>query len=466
MFRRTFSLASPHKNNNQIKIAILGSGISGCTAASILLEQSSTHNLAVTIYESGRGIGGRMSTRRIMVDKQQAGGGTHDDKICYQFDHGCQYISSPTKTNEFQIELNKWINQGWVKPWQGTFGTIRPDDNNSHPDHQLSMTIQLDSKQGNSEKYVGYPSMNSICENLLKVQSQEHSTINVVTGKQVRAVSNLNQQPNQVSSPRPWQIYHDNQSLGDYDWIIVTDRNSAQESRSDLENAQVVEFRHHVQKNITSIKSCTTMIVFEKPLPLPFDGLAFDYYNKNNNQASSMMREQFGTLGWIARDSSKPGRQQSSNHDGECWVIQSNVEEATRLLASKELEGDTTSLEKIRSVIRERMVNDFIKSIPILMKINDTTDTSNTTSSSLDQEIIQIPRILESVGHRWGAAFPQFIEGDGSEENMYKQMECQILPEKQFVACGDYFSKYPGRVEGGYLSGRAAAIKLLECIQT
>ena len=420
MFRRTSSLAFSAKSNERIKVAILGSGMSGCSAAATLLGSSSSKSFDVSIYEGGRGVGGRMSTRRI---KDESG------KPLYQFDHGCQYISAP-KTDSFRNELENWKEEGWVQPWKGTFGTISASPESSTTSEiELSTEPSLNAK----EKYVGFPAMNTICEKLLETKSDK-STINIFTGTQARAVA-VQSKKNGCESP--WQLYHKDKLLGTYDWLVVTDRNSAQELRPDLIDANVDDFRQ-LNKYIESVKSCTTMIAFEKPLPLPFDGLTFNY---NSNKET--MRNEFNTLGWAARDSSKPGRRESDDSP-ECWVLQSNPEEAARLLKSDELQGAT--LAQIREKIREQMVNDFICCIPTLM-----------TKSGLQKTSIT-PQIVDSMGHRWGAAFPSFLD-----EKVYKEIECQVFPKKKIVACGDYFGKYSARVEGAYLSGRAAANEILKC---
>ena len=93
------------------------------------------------------------------------------------------------------------------------------------------------------------------------------------------------------------------------------------------------------------------------------------------------------------------------------------------------------------------MVNDFIQCIPTLLG----------KSCQEENKEMNTPKIVDSMGHRWGAAFPSFIK-----QESFKEMESQALPEKQFVACGDYFGIYAGRVEGAFLSGRAAANEVLK----
>ncbi len=57
-----------------------------------------------------------------------------------------------------------------------------------------------------------------------------------------------------------------------------------------------------VDDRVDAVLICTTMVVLDGPLLLPADGNDVDY-DTNPRLAG----EKFGMLGWIARDSSKPG---------------------------------------------------------------------------------------------------------------------------------------------------------------
>jgi len=92
---------------NALRVAVLGSGISGSAAARTLAEKG----VKVTVFEAGRGVGGRMSTRRTR------------DEHNYQFDHGAQYIGSP-KTDTFRHILDQWKSDDWVREWEGDFWTV------------------------------------------------------------------------------------------------------------------------------------------------------------------------------------------------------------------------------------------------------------------------------------------------------------------------------------------------------
>eukprot|EP00970_Alexandrium_tamarense_P001605 scaffold191_cov189-Alexandrium_tamarense.AAC.6 len=450
MFQRTVALAFP-SSSRRIKVAILGSGLSGCSAANTLVEyskrqqrlpsagQSGLSNehkdgvssinepiFDITICEAGRGIGGRMSTRKVMDDE----GGT----VKYQFDHGCQYIFPP-KTNEFQQELARWRELGWIKQWNGKFGTVRGSGE--------SVYSVVGENGVEDERYVGVPSMNSICENMLQTnidQSSEcESTITVLTQTHVSAEHiSSNSNNNHV-----WQLQNikNNELLDTFDWLVVTDRNSAAPHRKDLRSADLDEhFRKPINESIESLKSCTVMLAFEKRLPLPFDVMRFD-----NHDTNAMMKQNFGMLGWIARDSSKPGRQ-TDESEVDCWVLQSTADEATRLLNRIDLKG--APLDTIRDAIKDAMVQDFLKAIPTLM---------NTQHQHTKAVAIEIPNVVYAAGHRWGAAFPKHITHDC----VFPTKEFHFDVRKHFIACGDYFTPYHGSVESAWLSGHAAAQELL-----
>ena len=355
------------------RVAILGSGISGSSAARRLAE----NGLKVTVFEGGFGAGGRTSTR-ITRDEHQ-----------YQFDHGAQYIGSP-KTKDFEKALLQWKSDGFVKDWSdGNFFTAK-----------ANLEVKMDEKK---DRFVGYPKMSSICENLLK-----HENINLVTQTQARA---------SLDDEGKWKLIHGKtkEDVGTFDWLIASDRNSANGRRKDLSSADVKDFANSVRK-IKPIKSLTAMVVFDKPLDIGMDGVLFE-------------GENYGSLGWIARDSSKPGRERDDGR--ECWVIQTNPDAAKALLEGKE------SLDEIREIAKTVLVDDLLKVLP-----------------SLKAGIV-LPEIQECMGHRWGAAFPI------NTNTEYAEMDSQIFETKKFVACGDYFGKYSGRIEGAYLSGISAADKLI-----
>ncbi len=364
------------KTTNSLRVAVLGSGIAGSSAARTLADRG----VEVTVFEAGFGVGGRTSTRI-----------TRDDSR-HQFDHGAQYIGSP-KTETFRKTLESWKSEGYVKEWSGTFGSA------------IDSKVEVESEK--KERWVGYPQMNSICSNLL-----DHKNIRVEC--QTRAEASQTEE-------KRWSITHGKtkKDLGTFDWLIASDRNSGAHRRSDLASASVDEFTTGI-RDIKSVKSLTAMVVFERSLELKMDGIQFT--GKDS---------QYGSLGWVARDSSKPGRERKDGQ--ECWVLQSHPDAAKKLLKGK------YKIQEIREMAKEVLVGDFTNSLPHLAGSDD----------------MDVPAVVTSVGHRWGAAFP-------IPSSEFQDMDSQLIAAEHFVACGDYFGKLSGRIEGAYLSGQSAANEIIQ----
>ncbi len=80
-----------------MKIIILGAGMAGLSTARILTQNG--HE--VTVLDKGRGVGGRMATRKIELAKA---------------DHGAQYFS--VKSPEFRLFIDELIAQNIISEWQ------------------------------------------------------------------------------------------------------------------------------------------------------------------------------------------------------------------------------------------------------------------------------------------------------------------------------------------------------------
>ncbi|GAB4846717.1 hypothetical protein Ancab_025725 [Ancistrocladus abbreviatus] len=112
------------------KIAVVGSGISGAVCASSLAR----NGVFVTLYESARGPGGRMSRRRET---------TEDGKELF-FDHGAAYFTV-TDPDVLSI-VQEWESGGLVAEWKENFGTF----------DRISNKFVCIEKEIPSKKYVGF----------------------------------------------------------------------------------------------------------------------------------------------------------------------------------------------------------------------------------------------------------------------------------------------------------------------
>ncbi|EOD22427.1 hypothetical protein EMIHUDRAFT_200815 [Emiliania huxleyi CCMP1516] len=106
-----------------MKVAIVGGGITGASAASSLAG----YGIEVTVFDQGgRGPGGRASHRR--VDAASGTVGPDDsllapeDDSTYEFDHGCQFFRADSP--QMRAITERWVEAGWASRWEGRFGRL------------------------------------------------------------------------------------------------------------------------------------------------------------------------------------------------------------------------------------------------------------------------------------------------------------------------------------------------------
>ena len=85
---------------------VIGGGITGLIIATILQRKGIT----VSVADKGKGIGGRMATRRV----------SQGDSIVGVFDYGTQYFS--VEDSQFQIWIDEWLKNNVIKQWSLGFG--------------------------------------------------------------------------------------------------------------------------------------------------------------------------------------------------------------------------------------------------------------------------------------------------------------------------------------------------------
>ncbi len=154
------------------KIAIIGTGLSGLTAAHFLKDYAD-----ISLFDKSRGVGGRMSTRRAAP---------------YAFDHGAQFFTA--KTEAFKTFIAPMIDTAVIACWEARFAEIKNKKiilqkqwNNAHP------------------HYVGVPAMNAIPKYLSR-------DLNIQLNTRIKAIARHQSK---------WYITNENDDvLGEYDWII------------------------------------------------------------------------------------------------------------------------------------------------------------------------------------------------------------------------------------------------------
>ena len=202
---------------------IIGGGISGLTIATELKR----NGIKSTIFDKGRGIGGRLATRRIK----------HSSDIEGIFDYGAQHF---TVTNpKFQAWVNEWLKQGIVEKWSKGFPTVDGNIENH-----------------NQTYYRGIVSNRSIAKHLAK-ELDIHTSTKII---------NLNRQDSQ------WLIQAENGANFTGDILIITA--PIPQSLALLDNSKITlasELRKRLEQVIYH-KCIAVLALLEKPSQIPKPG--------------------------------------------------------------------------------------------------------------------------------------------------------------------------------------------------
>ncbi len=223
-------------------VAVIGAGISGLSAARALADAG----FSVTVFERGRGIGGRTATKTL----------TTADGIPCKVDCGAQFFSA--RDSRFIEVVNGAIAVGNVAPWSGRVVKIE--------NGEISESA--------SARYVGVPAMNSLAKHLAT-----GLTVHTATPITTAAFDSTHQR---------WTLGGDHTRT--YCAVVIA-MPPEQASRLLTPSNAGAELLNAVSET-QSLACWSTSVCFDTPVDLPFDGAFLDH----------------PVLGWAARDSSKPGR--------------------------------------------------------------------------------------------------------------------------------------------------------------
>lgn len=291
---------------------MIGAGVSGAVCASSLAEKG----IAVTVFESARGPGGRMSQRRER---------TEDGKeLC--FDHGAPCFT--VKDPGVRDLVHKWEDAGLVAEWKGPFGTF-----------DAASGQFISQLEDSAKRYVGVPGMNSICKAICSrpgVEAKFGVTVAKVEWSREGGIWDL----------RGLQ----GESIGHYDAVVASDKNLASSRFTaqtglppPLDSAELSELVQKMQTVLAS--SCfALMLAFSQPLTM----ISVNGYNVRGSKI----------LSWASCDSRKPGR---SNNGSECWVLHSTAEYANHIISQTGLKKPS---DDVLNMVRRDLFSEFQKTVP------------------------------------------------------------------------------------------------------
>ncbi len=200
------------------KVAVIGAGISGLICARTLAD----HGCDVAVYEKSRGVGGRMSTRRV-------------DNIL-SFDHGAQYFT--TRDVRFKRYVRSWVDDGLVQPWNGRIVVVE------------NGVVKAEKTADN--RYVAVPGMSSLAKHLASDLSVQFET---------RVAP-----PNRCGDK--WLLTNDDGvELGQFDVVVV-----AVPSHQAATLLTAAPLLSELSSSVKMSGCWALMLAFEETLGLGFDG--------------------------------------------------------------------------------------------------------------------------------------------------------------------------------------------------
>lgn len=253
-------------NSDAKTIAVVGGGMSGLVAARQLCQAGQN----VTLFDKGRGIGGRMSVR-------------HTEIKTLTFDHGAQYFTA--KSDSFAEQVAAWEKAGAVAEWSARFRKISAD---------VSGKILSSEEPTEAKRYVGTPAMNAP---LKQLASEVQSSGGLIATK--ARVASLKKNENR------WRLATDHgEEIGDFDSVIVSA--PAPQAAELITSSPALA---NAAKSVEISGCWALMLAFDAKLPVDFEAAWVD------------SSEGTIPLAWVANNSSKPQRE---TKEGSSWVLHSN----------------------------------------------------------------------------------------------------------------------------------------------
>ncbi|MGF1462831.1 MAG: NAD(P)/FAD-dependent oxidoreductase [Maricaulaceae bacterium] len=204
-------------------IAVIGAGLAGSACAHRLAHAGQT----VTVFDKGRGPGGRASTRRMNI----AGAD-------WRFDHGAQYATA--QDERFAAFLSDAQAAGLADRWLGRFGAAEAS--------------AIRETANPTQRWVGTPGMNG----LVKFAQRD---LDVRFGVRITTIS-----PQRVLTDETGAVH------GPFDAVICA---TPAEQAGDLLDPSAPGLAAQARAAKT-LANWTVMVAFAEPIDVSFDGVKFE----------------------------------------------------------------------------------------------------------------------------------------------------------------------------------------------
>lgn len=450
------SLAVPasHKASAPMRIAVVGAGVAGATFAR-QIKSLMGDNAQLSLFEMGRGPGGRAATRRDRNDTRMS------------IDHGAP-VFDVNKSSKFYDVAEALVDEGYLQkasPWW-----------RYHARTTDEVDVKLAFPSDGYEAYLGKPSMNAMCKGLLAgVDISTHF------GTKVSKLSCAN-----VNSTVKWNLKgagatpaDEPVDFGDFDYLVVTSLGFAHATRwRDIfgEEAPVVEAWRELSEKPpgTSEKVDSLLASVERVDAIPVISIFAQY--SADAAASWLPKAEFETLRFAphggALNKIFGGGYQRADGGGEVtsWTNEPRIVDG--IVVRRRENGDVTlachaSEEYSRSSFGVYGTGSTASRLGAGTKAGAKSNDPRTEQEIVRQVLDDVAKALHlddqaksdfvkptngPFMQRWGSAFPvasTCISAEGA-----------FAPESGLILAGDFTSMRPGTIEGAAESAIDAATKL------
>lgn len=246
------------------RVAVVGAGLSGLSAARELWRAGTE----VTVFERGRGPGGRAARRR-------AEG--------FEFDHGAQYFTA--RTPDFAALTEDWVSRGVAAQWRPALATARGG--------------ALRPKTSSTTRYVGVPGMSALGRDLA-------ADVDLHLGARVTGARVTDTRVARAGAGRGWMLSAartdtsgghpaEEETHGPFDALILACTPAQGLPLLDVEPAFADRARGLAFEPVWAV-----LLGFDRAPDIAAEGIFIDH----------------AALSWAARNDAKPGR-----GGGPAWVL-------------------------------------------------------------------------------------------------------------------------------------------------
>lgn len=431
-------LASTVTSPSRVRVAIIGGGVSGCASARRLAQLAPS--VEITLYEIGRGPGGRASTRKTRAHPH------------LYINHGAPYADIRSGLGRSIVSS---LGPSSVAPFLGARGSL----NSNTGEFLRDSNTDEDGDDGPQYITGANGEMSEIAASLIR----GIPSIETKYKTMVRALSRSAQ-----TTGGAWELKDkDEQVIGTADWLVVAGSGVAHPRWLNTFSGEppliAAEQEHPDPKLRTALDAIAEQqvspvlaVFFSCSGPVARKWLSLDY-DVAEVEGSSVLSKV------VIQGGTKNEATDADSEDNEwCSVVLHSTEEFA--LQNSGVYGSSSSAARVGDASSDASREDSLiemmvvalNEIPGVPAIDINSDENNEASS---QQQSKSNYDYGPVLHRWGNAFPK---GKALQEDL------SFLPSSRVAFCGDYVASSEqvrfGSFESALLSGTSAGEKIAkEC---